>query len=603
MRPALTAKEEVVDFDELKRRLESEARQLNRTHYAADFYKTQQAAEQLGQHELVAMLNIERQCHLAYINEGQIQHPVNWDAPENEVCSYLLGRYEEAVNPVVKLRYGLVVLLSFKGRHTGKLAKELIYTLLAIVNSWQEQMGDDESETTYHDCATSAFLISQQYKYKAEEVRLALFAPLVAGKLPDSLQHWMLRFFAEQARKLTREACAELDTACVLFHEKSRVKGDNAFSLGMICDAGAALAGRASAQPQEWFARKGDDIKAEGIKRLEKEPESFIVQTLFDDALKEYRRAGDAQRIAEIGALISKTKHLVRMPRVRLDKTIDGDVGKMTTAYMQAVPKMLLAEGGNPFWRMLLSGHVLPSVAASRGRKGMVTDFSQFMRKVNFDINRNVSTRHTGAKAQEGPDLFNYSWSLAFTKAKMRETIRQGILSGQITYDTLVEHLNTETWLGQKTLVDSQAEEEQQYSWVELISPALRYCFAELTKKAEQEEYQPEMMLCMDSLVLKFEQMLRDFCRQVDLPTNELGRDGDMREKYIEDLLDQLGEYADEDSLYMLRFVLTKTGWNLRNNIAHAFLSPSAYNADAMSVVLLVLLIIASLGLRPDKPI
>ncbi|MGG8473464.1 hypothetical protein ACM615_24315, partial [Rahnella sp. PAMC25617] len=95
-----------------------------------------------------------------------------------------------------------VVLLSFKGRHTGKLAKELIYTLLAIVNSWQEQMGDDESETTYHDCATSAFLISQQYKYKAEEVRLALFAPLVAGKLPDSLQHWMLRFFAEQARKL-----------------------------------------------------------------------------------------------------------------------------------------------------------------------------------------------------------------------------------------------------------------------------------------------------------------------------------------------------------------------------------------------------------------
>jgi hypothetical protein len=602
MRSSLTAKDEVVDFDELKRRLESEANQPNRTQYAADFYRAQQVAEQLGQPELVMVLNIERQCYLASISEGQIERPMNWDAPEKEVCNYLLRRYEETVNPIVKLRYGLIVLLSFKGRHTGNLAKELVDALLAIANGWQELMGKDESETTYYDCATSAFLISQQYKYKAEEVRLALFAPLVTGKLPFGMEHWMLRFFAAQARKLTREACAELDTACVLLHQKAIAKGDNPFSLGMICDAGAALAGRASAQPQEWFARKGDNIKAEGIKRLEREPESFVVQTLFDDALKEYRRAGDAQRIAEIGALISKTKHLVRMPRVRLDKTIDGDVGKLATAYMKAVPKMLLAEGGNPFWRMVLSGHVIPSLASSRGQKG-VTDFSQFMRTVNFDINHNVSTRRTGAKAQEGPDSFRYSWSLAFTKAKMRETIRQGILSGQITYDTLVEHLNTETWLGQKTMVDSRAEDERQYSWVELISPALRYCFQELTKQAEQEEYQPEMMLCMDSLVLKFEQMLRDFCRQVDLPTNDLGRDGDMREKYIEDILDQLGEYADEDALYMLRFVLTKTGWNLRNNIAHAFLSPSSYNADTMTVVLLVLLVIASLGLKPDKSI
>jgi hypothetical protein len=49
---------------------------------------------------------------------------------------------------------------------------------------------------------------------------------------------------------------------------------------------------------------------------------------------------------------------------------------------------------------MLLGGHVLQTVAALREPRDVV-DFSQFMRKVDFDINHNVSTRRTGAKARD----------------------------------------------------------------------------------------------------------------------------------------------------------------------------------------------------------
>lgn len=135
---------------------------------------------------------------------------------------------------------------------------------------------------------------------------------------------------------------------------------------------------------------------------------------------------------------------------------------------------------------------------------------------------------------------------------------------------------------------------------VEWVEPAIRNYFGEMERVVQQAGYVPEMMLCIDSLSVKIEGLLRHYCRLLNPPiaTNKTAANGDQQELPLEEVIKSIEEYSGEDAGYLLRYVFTREGWNVRNNIAHGFLPPQSYSVELMQMVLLALFTVATMGME-----
>ena len=108
-------------------------------------------------------------------------------------------------------------------------------------------------------------------------------------------------------------------------------------------------------------------------------------------------------------------------------------------------------------------------------------------------------------------------------------------------------------------------------------------------------------VLCIDSLTLKFEGILRDFAKRVGSNTIKIGRDGQIREGFTDDLLEleEIKDKFSEDDLLFFKYVFTSSGINLRNDIAHCFFRFSDYQESHFLLVLSSILRFAKYRVGP----
>ena len=110
--------------------------------------------------------------------------------------------------------------------------------------------------------------------------------------------------------------------------------------------------------------------------------------------------------------------------------------------------------------------------------------------------------------------------------------------------------------------------------WIDFIYPSLKEYFNQIEMTLLNPGYKPNFMLCIDSLSIKIEGMLRDIMKLKEEPTikqvrDEHGRLVD-REKDINDLLHEetIKEMIGEDDLLFLQFVfIEKAGLNFYGSI------------------------------------
>ena len=113
----------------------------------------------------------------------------------------------------------------------------------------------------------------------------------------------------------------------------------------------------------------------------------------------------------------------------------------------------------------------------------------------------------------------------------------------------------------------------------------------------------PNFVLSLDSLTLKIEGIFRDLCQLSGIAVSHQTKDNLGRnivhEKDINALLyeDAIKKLFDEDDLLFFKFLLIeKSGYNLRNKIAHSLMSFQEYDCDYMHLVILALLRLGKYG-------
>ena len=174
------------------------------------------------------------------------------------------------------------------------------------------------------------------------------------------------------------------------------------------------------------------------------------------------------------------------------------------------------------------------------------------------------------------------------------------INSGQFSFDGISKYL-ANTWLSDpRQSVNAQLRESKE-SWLDSITPPLRLLCNEIIKDVvSQHQYKADYVCAIDSLTMKLEGCIREICRRRSIPTVTEDKHNEI---LLEKLLDKLGEECNLDGSLLLTpcthkllmTVLTKQGYNLRNNIAHGFTNLSDYNLQNAIMVLHSLLKISAI--------
>jgi hypothetical protein len=106
----------------------------------------------------------------------------------------------------------------------------------------------------------------------------------------------------------------------------------------------------------------------------------------------------------------------------------------------------------------------------------------------------------------------------------------------------------------------------------------------------------PNFILAIDSLTLKIEGIIRDFCEFSDITTFSSKREKSgiiVRERDINALLHdtKLKDILGNDNILLLRFLLVeKRGYNLHHKVAHSLMTYWEYNINLIHLLILILL-------------
>jgi hypothetical protein len=177
--------------------------------------------------------------------------------------------------------------------------------------------------------------------------------------------------------------------------------------------------------------------------------------------------------------------------------------------------------------------------------------------------------------------------------------IIEAIKEKKLTFPILINFLKKNSWIG-KTITKKIQNQQIPYNWLGFIAPSLLDYFNEMDYFIASGE-PPNLVLCIDSLTLKIEGLLRDLCTGFGIATFHPTKDSHVyREKDLTMLLheEKIGDLFDKDELLLFKFVLVeKAGYNMRHNIAHALTFWGDYQLHRFHLLLLILLRIGKYNL------
>ena len=192
----------------------------------------------------------------------------------------------------------------------------------------------------------------------------------------------------------------------------------------------------------------------------------------------------------------------------------------------------------------------------------------------------------------------------AFNMPFINLIIEEAFTEKKFTFPTLIDFFEKKSWFG-KTFARKIQNKDFPYNWLTLLAPSLYEYFSQMDFYYSSKKY-PNLVLCIDSLALKIEGLLRDLLSRFGATTFYSTKDNKgrtiYREKDLNSLLheENIKDWIDPDDLLLFKFVLVeKGGYNLRHKIAHSLILREEYHIDFFHLLLLILLRLAKFDVKP----
>ena len=511
----------------------------------------------------------------------------------NRIIEYIEHRCEETTSEIGKARYNHVIWLSLrKNDNRPKLAIDF-YTSFAKRN--------EISDLNKIDFLTKAFIIAISIKDSIDPIMTIIIDTMCLMNTTEaiSLGFEVIHKYRRVFKKVLR---IDVFSHCYGILKKQIEFGKNYFFLIEIIDRITGILQNMDSEMQlKWF-----ELKGEIYELLAKEKEELLQLEFLGLAIHSYKKAKNHERENNCKLKLEKIWESYggdNFPRQELGGSINhlmNEAYKLTEKRCDAILEGLREMPIDMIAIFLLSPDVIPSTKSiresvqKRGRPVYMHIASVSV----FDENGN-KPEPINSEEQESKYLFFQKYGLHMLTLKhfLQRFIKSLIAQNKLEIIAFTQMLTTRSILGEIT-------RNRRETWIDAITPAINYYFSQVnTSLIAHSKVHVDFSLCIDSLTLKLEGILRDIFSMNGVSPKKVG-EKKTEEHDLNYLLDHelMLRLYDENHVVFLKFILTEQlGMNLRNIVAHALKTNSEiYNESVMHCVF-VCIIIVVFGIKSNS--
>lgn len=488
--------------------------------------------------------------------------------------NYIKIRAANTVNPKYKAKYNHLLWNSKHKNHSfAKLAIDSYFTFLKSVSF---SLSDNLSHHSFEIHFQNLFILSQSSNYKKAEALQFLVLIIGNRKINGYKEYSLMKFVVENGKKIDKIILQG-------FYDYSNKVIDNLHYPDLLekyielqillCPKNGTNSKPFHIKLAEYYIAKTDDQK-----------ESFVNHDYYLKALEEYQKAGEKGKIEEVTVLLEKAKKNINFKLSKVEYT-----DELLQNYWESLIKKtdILVEKSDSWgiYTYLIVENIFPKAEVLNQEVRPV--MFDLVNVQTFDINNNIDKK---AKSGIRPYFIHIQ---NFSIQHLRLIFSKGLKNGKVSYESLLDFLKQNTWYGNNFKYVNADGELEGFDWIELLSPSLFSFFTQSEIDIKQNiNNSTGYIIPTDSLVLKFEGLLREFSRYIGAQTIELKENGTQERISFEKLLEneKLKSIIPEDDIALFKFLFTSDGMNLRNNIAHCFYKTSSYSAGTMFLLITALL-------------
>jgi hypothetical protein len=539
--------------------------------------------------------------------EGKmVSHP-RMDNFSEATYDYLVNRFESVNNPLLKARYAHI--LWFSPRKHGKYAivgTDCYLEEAKLLEGRERQASENHLGLDIINAIENAFYLAKNIgdkgkieSVKSEILRLIFSFNSKSGML-FRLRTDLMNLMVEEKTIFSVEDLKGLSDLCLAF---SNELADTHQAITFL-QLGEKVEQRTKTQNVNWL-----DLIAQSYEKMMNATivnNKHVAIGFCQSAIENYKQSKNTTKVEELEKIYAKLKNELEFKEIEvkmdLTKYIEGCRTKASSIAQkyygeQIVEILMLDKNLLPEYnaildltKKLLAEHPLQTIFPTTlyDEQGHVAQ--------HFDTPGEIEFYHL---------LHQYRMSLEnFNLPFIYLIIKEAFAQKKLTYPILMEFLKKRSWFG-KTFTRNIQNQSIPHNWLHLLAPSLFEYFRQMDYHYTTGEY-PNLVLCMDSLTLKIEGLLRDLLLYSGVTTFYSTQDKShrtiYREKDINALLheEKVKDLFNVDDLLLFRSVLVeKAGYNLRHKVAHSLILREEYRIDSMNLLLLILLRLARYDVKP----
>ncbi|MEP4531827.1 MAG: DUF4209 domain-containing protein [Cyclobacteriaceae bacterium] len=529
-------------------------------------------------------------------NEEKDEFPKypNLDLFQSEAFEYIKERAEAAKNPLISAKYNHILWKGPKEIKNKKFAQIAIVNYLDAIKSFIQISKLYSDEEYYYQAVMIYELTSSLISECKEEIDS--FKLLTSDLLGDSLiPFWTKHSVLDDMLKHPKLFKAENFTNTLdLFQIElsgADKRTDHFLLVNNYLPTALRIASKTKSDIKYWYDQIGECYVQMANEEV-RHDRFWIKQDNYAHAIDAFGNSGNIHRRKDIEQAYYELKPKVKIPSHRIEVKLSEKESKLFKAYEEETEQKidwLLTLDPTKIYMYLSSSVYFPKFDSIKQAVANQKDgWMDMGRTIEFDSNKNIRS-FQGDQSNKLYKEYTLRIQLSILPF-LRQIFAKGIKERVLTFENYLEFLK-DSWLGKPYTEIDLGGDLVETNWLGLIAPAVVEYFIQSESSLNAKYYKPNYVLCIDSLTMKFEGLLRDFSGRLNIATSKRGKKG-MQENYAHDILgnETIQKYFDEDDRLLFEYLFMNEGLNIRNNVAHCFYNEKDYDLNKMNLLLVTLL-------------
>jgi len=539
--------------------------------------------------ELETIIKIERRIFNYYIQNGELVSILEEIPFNNEEIEYIKKRLINSQNNLIKSRYAHILWRFTKHNDYAKIA---VNSYLSLVDNMLDNLDISNINILQYlmPFITCLFFILKRSQTNIDErpLKEKIVTIIKSDTIHFLYKYILLNYtFTEKIFKPEELEFTLSIGKTWIEHDKSTSSNEDILNLLI------KIAEKNKKSTAEYYILLAEDSMLL-LTQQHADPQKFFHSFLLNKIAGYYKKANVIEKYEEIIIKYSEAKSKMIIPLMSITVDLKPELSTQYYEFLTGRINYILSLNSNEILGLLSNDNDLIKASAATPSEN---SFFDTISQINFDINGNCEELN---KENIIKQKINRNYGIliqVIVLPVIRNVMLHGLIKEKFNGSLLFDYLRN-TWFGEKINRNQMDTIDNNLTWLDFLAPALHEFLSKFQFYAKNHiEY--SYVLCIDSLVLKFEGILRDFIRLRGGVTTVMKRRKNnsnyqliLQEQVLEELLEnpKITESFSEEDIALFKYVFTKSGLDIRNNIAHCFYLSSKYTQDIAILVFLCIL-------------